>query len=259
MNRLTLLPTIEHELRRNQVLAALPEVEYRRLEKHLLKIALPVGTVIYQRNVPITHVVFPNNGIISLVAVLKDGSQTEVGIVGNEGLVGLPLFWGGEQVPRTAFVQIEGDGMAITAADLHAELGKRGALGRLIHLYTQGLFTQISQVAACNRHHPIEQRCSSWLLEVQDRVQRDEFELQTRFLMQMLGVSRSKVLFTIHALQNKGFIRYSRAVVTIINRKALEQSACECYSVIADEYARLSSLMQSGASVATHGRNYRNF
>lgn len=255
MNRITPLPTIEPELRRNRILAALPEVEYHRLQKHLQKIALPVGTEIYKVNTPITHVVFPNNGIISLVTLLSNGSKTEAAIVGNEGIVGLPLFWGGESVPRTAFAQIAGDAMAITAKDFRVQVEKGGALGSLIQLYTQGLFTQISQVAACNRHHNLEQRCSSWLLQTQDRIQRDEFELNPKFLMQMLGASRPKVVLATQELQSKGLIQYVRSSMTILDRKGLEENACECYSVIADEYERLASLMQGGAA-SRHGIGY---
>ena len=177
--------------------------------------------------------------MISLVSVMEDGSTTEIGLVGNEGMVGLPIFLGGNVTTNSAIVQIEGNAVKMDAAILKSEFERGGQLQKKLLLYTQARLTQISQIAACKSHHLIEERLARWLLSVNDCVNQPELPLTQKFISQMLGVRRASVTEAAIALQKAGFISYRRGQITILNRKELEQAACECYSLIQKEFKRL--------------------
>lgn len=223
----------------NKILAALSKAEYQRLVPYLEQVHLPVKQVLYEAGEPITHVYFPNQAIVSLVCIQEDGSTVEAGMVSNDGMVGLPVIWGGNSTTTTAFMQISGTGMRMKAEILIAEFQRGGELQSLLLRYTQALFTQVTQSAACNRLHTIEERFARWLLMTADRMQSDTFPLTQEFLGQMLGCRRAGVTVAAGTLSRAGMIGYTRGSITILNWSDLENTSCECYSIIKNEYARL--------------------
>ncbi|MEA5568206.1 Crp/Fnr family transcriptional regulator [Anabaena sp. UHCC 0399] len=230
---------VPHLPRENKILAALSEAEYQRFAPHLERVHLPVKQVLYEAGEPITHVYFLNQAIASLVCNQEDGSTVEAGMVSNDGMVGLPVIWGGNSTTTTAFVQVPDSGMRMKAELLIAEFKRGGELQTLLLRYTQALFTQVTQTAACNRLHTIEERLARWLLIVADRVQSDTFPLTQEFIAQMLGCRRAGVTMAAGTLSQAGMISYKRGNITILNRSDLEDTSCECYSIIKNEYARL--------------------
>jgi CRP-like cAMP-binding protein len=229
------------ESRQNQLLAALPETEYQRLVPNLELVSLPLHKVIYEPGEPITHVYFPHQALVSLVSLMEDGSTVEVGLVGNEGMVGLPVIWGGDTTTTKAFVQIADSGSRMKASLLKIEFDRGDQLQTLLLRYMQALHTQISQLAACNRLHMIEGRLARWLLSVHDRMQKDEFPLTQEFIGQMLGTRRAGVSEAAGVLSQAGMIRYTRGKITILDRPKLEATACECYGLVKSEFTRLLS------------------
>ncbi|WP_017319285.1 Crp/Fnr family transcriptional regulator [Mastigocladopsis repens] len=225
----------------NRLLGALPASEYQRLVPHLELVTLPLHQVLYEPNEPITHVYFPHQAVISLITTMEDGSTIEVGLVGSEGMVGLPVILGGNITNNQAFVQIPDAGMRMDANIFKTEFHRGGELQRLLLRYCQALLTQVSQSAACNRFHTIEERLARWMLLVQDCVDLEEFPLTQQFIAEMLGTRRSGVTVAAGTLQQAGMLRYTRGKITIVNREALEATACECYRVISDEFSRLLS------------------
>jgi len=223
----------------NRLLAALPTEEYQRLTPYLENVTLAEGKVIYQPYAPIEYVYFPQQAIVSLVSIMDDGTTVEVGLVGDDGMVGLPVILGGETTITQAFVQVAGCGMKMKADRLSSEFDRGGRLQRLLLRYTQALLTQASQRVACNRLHTIEARLASWLLTVQDRMHSDQFHLTQEFISQMLGTRRSSVTVAAGTLSKAGIISYSRGNITVLDRQRLEAIACECYHVIHSEYERL--------------------
>jgi CRP-like cAMP-binding protein len=228
-----------HLLIENQILAALSAAEYQRLVPHLERVNLPIHQVLYSAGEPITHVYFPNQAVVSLVCIQEDGSTVEAGMVSNDGMVGLPVIWGGGSTTTTAFVQVADGAMRMKSEQLKAEFKRGGELQTLLLRYTQALFTQVTQTAACNRLHTIEERLARWLLIVADRVQSDQFPLTQEFIAQMLGCRRAGVTVAAGTLSRAGMISYKRGNITILNREDLEEASCECYSIIKNEYARL--------------------
>jgi CRP-like cAMP-binding protein len=224
---------------KNRLLAALPASEYERLVPHLKLVSLSLKQVIYEQNEPIIHVYFPHQAVVSLVSVMEDGSTVEVGLVGNEGMVGIPVILGGDTTTTEAFVQVANGGMRMDADVLKNEFNRGGVLQSLLLRYVQGLYTHISQGCACNRVHTLEERLARWLLTVSDRVQSEEFPLTQEFISQMLGVRRSGVTVAASTLSQAGMIRYTRGQITILNREALEATSCECYEVVKNEFNRL--------------------
>ncbi|HEY9796603.1 MAG TPA: Crp/Fnr family transcriptional regulator [Leptolyngbyaceae cyanobacterium] len=229
------------EPRQNQLLAALSETEYQRLVPNLELVSLPLHKVIYEPGQPITHVYFPHQALVSLVSLMEDGSTVEVGLVGNEGMVGLPVIWGGDTTTTRAFVQIADSGSRMKASLLKIEFDRGDQLQTLLLRYMQALHTQISQLAACNRLHMIEGRLARWLLSVHDRMQKDEFPLTHEFIGQMLGTRRAGVSEAAGVLSQAGMIRYTRGKITILDRPKLEATACECYGLVKSEFTRLLS------------------
>lgn len=223
----------------NQLLAALPAQEYERLVPHLEKVALNNHQVLYEPFEPIDFVYFPVQGVVSLLYTMEDGSTVEVGIVGAEGMVGIPVILGGMKTTNQALVQVPGSAMRLKASVLKSEFERAGVLQTLLLRYAQALLSLASQSAACNRLHTLEERLARWLLLVQNRLQSDELPLTQEYISQMLGTRRSGVTVAAGTLQEAGIISYKRGKITILNQENLEATACECYRVITREFGRL--------------------
>ena len=220
----------------NQLLAALPGKEYKRLLPHLEYVRLPFMEVLYESGEPIKHVYFPNDGLISLLVVMEDETPREVGLIGNDGMLGVPVALGMNTTPLRALIQMSGSAMRMKSQALRDELKRGGALQNVLQRYSHALFTQVSQSAACASSHAVEKRLSRWLLMTHDRAPGDEFAMKHEFMAMMLGVTRSVVTRAAGNLQNKKMIRYTRGQVTIIDRSRLEATACECYAVVKAVY-----------------------
>jgi CRP-like cAMP-binding protein len=216
----------------NRLLAALPGKEYRRLRSHLEEVTLPFGDILYEPGEIIRHVYFPNHGIVSLLSIVEERSTLEVGVVGNEGMVGVSVFLGASASLNRALVQGAGTAMKMKAEALHKHVRKAGSLGGLLLRYTHSLLAQISQTAACNRFHKVDARLARWLLMTRDRLQSDEFRLTQEFLSDMLGVRREGVTSAARALQQEKLIRYVRGQITILNRAGLQAASCRCYEIV---------------------------
>lgn len=232
------LPTIRGETV-NRLLATLPKKEYERLLPGLKRIPLNFGEVLYEPGDTIKHVYFPNDSIVSLLAALSERSTLEVGMVGNEGFAGLPIFMGVNVSQTRALVQGAGSAMRMTSAAVRHEANHLGALHRLLHRYSHSLLTQVSQSVACNRFHSVDARLARWLLMTSDRLGLDQFRLTQDFMSNMLGVRREGVNKAASTLQAAKLIRYSRGMITILDRRRLEANSCECYAIIkaeSDEY-----------------------
>ncbi len=226
---------------KNRLLAALPAEEYARMFPQLEAAALIYAEIIYEPDDMIRRVYFPESGIISLLSSVGESSLLEVGIVGNEGFVGLPVFLGVKTSNNRALVQGAGAALSMKTADFLAECKTGGALPRLLQRYTHSLMTQISQSAACNRFHPIEARLARWLLMTADRMAANEFQITQDFLSNMLGVRREAVNKSATVFQQNGLIKYIRGKITILDRAALETAACRCYFIIREEYGNVSA------------------
>lgn len=221
----------------NRLLAALPTDDYERLQPHLKLMTLPLRYVVYEAGDPITDVYFPRHAVISLVATLEDGSTMESGLIGREGMAGMPVLLGGTTKAHRAFVQIAGDAWRLKATVLRTEFDRGGALQKLLLRYFQALFTQVAQAGVCNRFHTTEERLARWLLIMADCVQSDAFPLTQEFIAQMIGVRRAGVTVAAGALNHAGLIHYTRGHIEITDRDGLEDFSCECYSVVRDELA----------------------
>jgi CRP-like cAMP-binding protein len=224
---------------KNRLLAALPQEEYKHLLPHMEAVSLTFKQVLYDVNEPIEYVYFPQNSVVSLLNIMENGQAVEVGTVGNEGMVGLPVFLGARTIPGQAFSQVPGEGMRMRSEVFKDQVTPGSPLHDLLHRYTQALFNQIAQSAACNRLHSIEERCCRWLLMTHDRVSSDVFPITHEFLSQMLGVRRASVSTVAAILQKAGFIRYVRGKMMILDREGLETSSCECHGIIKAEFDRL--------------------
>ncbi len=228
-----------HDPRANHLLAVLPEAEWLRLAPHLMLTELPLGHVVYESGDQLGHVYFPTTSIVSLLYVMEDGASAEIAIVGNEGIVGIALFMGGETTPSRAIVQSAGHGYRLSAKVLKQEFTRGGPIQHLLLRYTQALITQMAQTAVCNRHHSIEQQLCRWLLLSIDRLPSNELTMTQELISNMLGVRRSGVTEAALKLQNAGLIRYSHGHIAVLDRPALEKHACECYAVVKREFDRL--------------------
>ena len=222
----------------NQLLAALPPQDYARLRSDLTTVPMKLKQILWEPNQPIEAVYFPIDAVASILA-LFDGGSVEVGTIGNEGMVGLPVFLGATTSLGRAMVQVSGQGERLDLAVFRREAHRAGGLRQLLERYTQAFMTQVSQSTACNRAHSVEQRLARWLLIVRDRVNRNEFLLTHEFLGQMLGVRRATVSETAAALQRVKLISYYRGVITIRSGPGLERAACECYRLVRQEFERL--------------------
>jgi CRP-like cAMP-binding protein len=227
-----------HVAGENRLLVALPKDEYARLLPHMEKVPLLLRDILYEANGPIAHVFFPLAGVVSLV-IMDNDCTLEVGIIGNEGMVGTPVFLGAERSPTMAIVQIPGEALRMEVKFFQKEMRRDGPLYGLVQRYTQAMINHISQSIICNRRHSVKKRMCRWLLMSHNRVGADEFLLTHEFLAQMLGVRRPTVTAMAGTLQKAGLISYHRGRITILDRKGMEAAACECYEVIAKELDRL--------------------
>ena len=230
----------------NHLLAALPASEFEPLAGHLELVPMALGQMLYEPGEQLRHAYFPTTSIVSLHYVTESGASAETAGVGNEGMVGVSLFMGGDTTPSSAVVQTAGHAYRLERHLLKQEFERGGGLQRLLLLYTQALMTQMSQTAACNRHHPVEQQLCRWLLLTLDRLPTLELVITQELIAGMLGVRREGITEAAGKLQHKGLISYRRGHITVLDRGGLEASACECYAVVKKEMHRLLSDVRSG-------------
>jgi CRP-like cAMP-binding protein len=228
-----------HSPRQNHLLDALPSADFARLELHLELTPMRLGDVLYEPGAVMRYVYFPTSSIVSLLYVMEDGASAEIAIVGNEGILGISLFMGGETTPSRAVVQSAGHGYRLRAQLLKNEFGRSGVMMHLLLRYTQALITQMSQTAVCNRHHSIDQQLCRWLLLSLDRLSSNELAMTQELIANMLGVRREGVTEAAGKLQDAGLIRYRRGKITVLDRPGVEARCCECYQVVKTEFDRL--------------------
>jgi CRP-like cAMP-binding protein len=221
------------------LLAALPPSVWERWLPKCIPVDLPLGHVLYEPGVRLSHVYFPTTAIVSLLYVLENGASAEIAVVGNEGVVGVALFMGGESTTVRAVVQSAGHAFRLGARSLQEEFNRAGPMLHLFLRYTQALITQMAQTAVCNRHHTLDQQLCRWLLLSLDRLKSNEIVMTQELIANMLGVRREGVTEAAIKLQRAGLIRYSRGHIVVLDREALEKRTCECYSVVKKEYERL--------------------
>ena len=227
------------DIKRNRLLAALPEAEWQRLSPHLEATSMPLGQVLYESGRTLSHVYFPTDAIVSLLYVMENGASAEIAVVGHEGIVGISLFMGGESTPSRAVVQSAGQGFRLRAQVIKDEFERAGPVMHLLLRYTQALITQMAQTAVCNRHHSLDEQLCRWLLLSLDRLSGSELHMTQELIANMLGVRREGVTEGALKLQKAGLIRYSRGHIAILDRDGLERRTCECYAVVKKEYDRL--------------------
>ena len=223
----------------NRLLAALPRNEYERLLPNLQQVSFSLGEVVYEFGGQLDYVFFPTTSIVSLLYTMENGSSAEMGLTGNDGVVGIALFVGGGTMPNRAVVQSAGAAIRLKAKVLQDEFALGGKFQYLLLRYTQALITQISQTAVCNRLHAVEQQLCRWLLLSHDRLKTDELIMTQELIADMLGVRREGVTVAAGHLQDAGAISYVRGRIKILNRQKLEETVCECYQVVKDEFLRL--------------------
>jgi CRP-like cAMP-binding protein len=223
----------------NHLLAALPVSDLKRLASHMELIPMRLGDVLYESGDKLRYVYFPTTAIVSLLYVMEDGASAEIAIVGNEGILGISLFMGGESTPSRAVVQSAGHAFRLKAQLLKDEFGRFGPTMHLLLRYTQALITQMAQTAVCNRHHSVDQQLCRWLLLSLDRLQSNELSMTQELIANMLGVRREGVTEAAGKLQDAGLIQYRRGRITVLDRAGLEGRVCECYQVVKTEFDRL--------------------
>jgi CRP-like cAMP-binding protein len=228
---------------RNHLLAALSATARERIYPHLQLVPMPLGKVLYEPGDTLRHVYFPVNTIVSLLYVLEDGASAEISVVGNEGLIGVALFMGGETTPSRAIVQSAGHAYRLVGARLKDEFHRNGQMQLLLLRYTQALLTQMAQTAVCNRHHSVDKQLCRWLLLSLDRLDSNQLVMTQELIANMLGVRREGVTEAAGKLQTLGVIKYTRGHITVLDRPGLEQLCCECYAVVKRETDRLEHLV----------------
>lgn len=239
-NRSGRLPPVAYtEARHNRLLASMSAVDSERWKACLEPVALPLGHVLHESGIALTHAYFPTSAIVSLLYLSGNGDTGGIAVIGNEGVVGIPLIMGGGSTPSRAVVQTAGDGLRIPAAAFREEFARSDSVRRTLLLYTQALIAQVAQTAACNRHHTIHQQLCRWLLISLDRLRSDEIVVTQELIAQTLGVRREGVTEAALTLQRAGLIRYRRGRIVVLDRPQLEQRSCECYATVKLEYERL--------------------
>jgi len=228
-----------HTPNQNHLLAALPAEVLERISPHLELIQMPLGQALCESGGLLQHVYFPATAIVSLLYVMENGASAEIAGVGNEGVLGIPLFMGGNTTPSLATVQTAGYGYRMKKQPMMEEFNRAGPMMRLMLRYTQALMTQMSQTAVCNRHHSVEQQLCRWLLSTLDRLPSNELTMTQELIAGMLGVRREGITEAAGNLQRAGLINYRRGHVTMLDRSGLESHVCECYNVVKKEYLRL--------------------
>jgi len=240
-----------HRPNQNYLLAALPTAEFERLAAHLELVPMPLGEILYAPGEQLQHAYFPTTAIVSLHYVMESGASAETAGVGNEGVVGISLFMGGDTTPSSAVVQTAGHAYRLESGLLMQEFNRAGLMQRLLLRYTQALITQMTQTAACNRHHSIEQQLCRWLLLTLDRLPSNELIMTHELVASMLGVRREGISEAAGKLQQAGFIRYRRGHITVLERSGLETRVCECYNVVKKELSRLLSDVRYRQDITT--------
>ncbi|MEQ9561872.1 MAG: Crp/Fnr family transcriptional regulator [Woeseiaceae bacterium] len=240
-----------HSPRKNHLLAALPPSEFERIAPHLELVTMNLGDVLYESGGQLKHVYFPTDSIVSLLYVMEDGASAEIAVVGNEGILGISLFMGGETTPSRAVVQSKGFSYRMPAQHLKLEFNRAGPMMHLLLRYTQALITQMSQTAVCNRHHSVDQQLCRWLLLSLDRLATDELAMTQELIANMLGVRREGVTEAAGKLRDLGIIQYSRGHIKVLDRPKLEQHVCECYAVVKREVDRLLSDIPPGRAFSS--------
>lgn len=238
--------TAARALQKNSLLAALPEAVYGRLAPNLKLVDMPLGKALYEPGDKIRDVYFPTESIVSLLYVMEDGASAEIAVIGNEGIVGVALFMGGESTPSRAVVQSAGHAYKLSGQALTTEFSRHEEFQGLLLRYTQALITQMAQTAVCNRHHRIDQQLCRWLLLSLDRLPDNRLVMTQELIANMLGVRREGVTEAAHKLQSEGVIEYHRGEITVLDRPALERLCCECYTVVKQETERLLPYTVSG-------------
>jgi CRP-like cAMP-binding protein len=233
------MPDSVNDRLQNHLLAAFPAAERERLFPQLQLVAMPLGEVLYEPGDVLRHVFFPTDCIVSLLYVLADGASAEISVVGNEGLIGIALFMGGETTPSRAIVQSAGYAYRLNGQSLKDEFHLNGEVQLLLLRYTQALITQMAQTAVCNRHHSVDQQLCRWLLLSLDRLTSNQLDMTQELIANMLGVRREGVTESAGKLDKLGIIRYARGHITVLDRPRLEQRCCECYAVVKKEADRL--------------------
>ena len=231
--------TEPHSPQQNHLLDALPALEFERLLPQMERVPMPLGNVLYESGGKLDYVYFPTTCIISLLYVMENGASAEIAVVGNEGIVGVALFMGGQTMPNRAIVQSAGFAYRLRGPLMQQEFDRYGALMRLLLRYTQALITQMAQTAVCNRHHSVDQQLCRWLLLSLDRLASDDLVMTQELIANMLGVRREGVTEAAGKLQLAGLIEYRRGHITVLNRPGLEARVCECYHVVKTEFDRL--------------------
>jgi CRP-like cAMP-binding protein len=231
--------SLSSEVLKNHLLAALPQADTQRWIPLLESVDLSLGEVLYESGGTLSHVYFPTTAIISLLYVMESGAAAEIAVVGNEGIVGISLFMGGESTTSRAVVQSAGKGVRLRAQVLKDEFNRAGPVLHLLLRYTQALITQMAQTAVCNRHHSLDQQLCRWLLLSLDRLEGNQLVMTQELIANMLGVRREGVTEGALKLQHAGLIQYARGRITVLDRAGLESRSCECYAVVKREYDRL--------------------
>jgi len=244
-------PSTKIKPKDNRLLAALPAEVFDRLLPELKPVTMPLGSVIYESGAQLEHIYFPvPSCIVSMLYVMADGASAEIAVVGDEGMVGIALFMGGDTTPSRALVQSAGQAYQLKGSELKKEFERHSGLQILLLRYTQALITQMSQTAVCNRHHSVDKQLCRWLLLSLDRLATNELTMTQELIANMLGVRREGVTEAAGKLQNLGLISYSRGRITVIDRPGLEAQVCECYAVVKKEYDRLLPPKTAGSSPA---------
>ena len=234
--------SIEHTPRRNHLLAAMSQEESDRIYPHLRLVPMPLGEVLYEPGDALRHVYFPIDCIVSLLYVMEDGASAEISVVGNEGVIGIALFMGGESTPSRAIVQSAGHAYRLLGPLLKEEFHRSGEVQLLLLRYTQALITQMAQTAVCNRHHSVDQQLCRWLLLSLDRLEGNGLTMTQELIANMLGVRREGVTEAAGKLQKLNVIKYARGKITVLDRPKLETLCCECYAVVKKETDRLRAI-----------------
>jgi CRP-like cAMP-binding protein len=243
--------TAGRDPRQNHLLAALPELDWQRWLPHLEFVDLPLGKVLYEAGDTLSHAYFPTDAIVSLLYVMRSGESAEIAVVGYEGMVGIPLFMGGDSTSSRAIVQNAGSGFRIKAQVMKDEFNGAVPVLHLLLRYTQALIAQMTQTAACNKHHALHQQLCRWLLLSLDRLPGDELDMTQQLIANMLGVPLSEMTEAALFLQRAGIIRYEDGRITVLDRPGLEKLTCECYGVVKREYDRLLPVVKTPHGQAT--------
>ena len=233
------MTTLSPDPTENHLLAALPDPEWQRWQPELERVEMPLGQVLYESGTTLSHVYFPTTAIVSLLYVMENGASAEIAVVGNEGIVGISLFMGGDSTSSRAVVQSAGLGLRLKAQVMKDDFNRAGPVLHLLLRYTQALITQMAQTAVCNRHHSLDQQLCRWLLLSLDRLQGNKLVMTQELIANMLGVRREGVTEGALKLQQAGLIRYARGHISVLDRDGLEKRSCECYAVVKKEYDRL--------------------